>query len=64
MSETATTPPPTPIIMLVAAPSLATLGVLDKDDEPGICLANIWDTSIVRVFGPTLIPILLTVLFL
>jgi hypothetical protein len=56
MTETATTPPQTPIIMLVATPSLTTLGVLDKDDKPGIFLANIWDTSVVIFFGPNFDP--------
>jgi hypothetical protein len=42
--------------MLVAAPSLATLGILDKDDEPGIFLVDIWDTSAVKVFGPAFDP--------
>jgi hypothetical protein len=42
ITATATSPTPPPVIMLIAAPSLATLGILDKEeDEPGLFLADI-----------------------
>jgi hypothetical protein len=37
--------------MLVAAPSLATLGLLDEDDKLGILLADIWHNSVLATFG-------------
>jgi hypothetical protein len=56
ISVPATTPPPSPVIMLVAVPSLTTIGLLDKDDETGILLANIWHYSILAAFGAGLDP--------
>jgi hypothetical protein len=42
--------------MLVAAPSLATLGPLDDGDDPGIFLADIWHKNALKVFGMALDP--------
>jgi hypothetical protein len=56
ISATAITPLPTPTIMLVTAPLLATLGNLDKDDEPGVFLTGIWQESVLQAFGTALDP--------
>jgi hypothetical protein len=42
--------------MLVAAPSLASLGPSDDSNDPGIFLADIWHKSALKVFGTALDP--------
>jgi hypothetical protein len=54
--HTSNDPSPFSHHLLVAAPSLAPLGLLDEDDEQGIILANIWHNRILEAFSAGLYP--------
>jgi hypothetical protein len=48
--------PGLPVITLVAAPSMANIGLQSKDDTPGILYEDLWDSSVLERFESSLNP--------
>jgi hypothetical protein len=42
--------PGLPAVTLVAAPSMATIGLQSQDDTPGILYEDLWDSSVLEPF--------------